>query len=167
MYWTFFYCYPCMQPLSQSFFCATKFEVHVSPKGKDTYENPSGLHPWQRLGAKLASQTNTRLPVLRRTERQAYKPRKDWCLMLGGLTKATVCSFFIVCANCKLTNRRVTEIPRHVEHCLPLPSQIPITAALEQHLRSEAGDVEIKADLIAPTVLPTPSFKLRVYYYYH
>jgi hypothetical protein len=44
--------------------------------------------------------------------------------MLGGLTKATVCSFF-TSANCKLTNRRVTEIPRHVEHCLLCPARSP------------------------------------------
>jgi hypothetical protein len=37
--------------------------------------------------------TNTR-SVLRGTQEQTYKLRKDGCLMLGGLTKATVCYSF-------------------------------------------------------------------------
>jgi hypothetical protein len=55
MYCTF-YCYPYMQPSSQSCFCATKFEVHVSPKGKDTHETLLVSIPDSDFWVKLASQ---------------------------------------------------------------------------------------------------------------
>ena len=119
MYWTFFTVTLACSPYHNPFAQRSLRSMFLQKEKTRMRTLPASIP--DRLGAKLASQTNTRLPVLRRTERQAYKPRKDWCLMLGGLTKATVCSFFMR-ANCKLTNRRVTEIPRHAEHCLPLPS---------------------------------------------
>lgn len=81
-----FYCYmhAHLQSLSESCF-TTKFKVHVRfSKRKDTSETDPGsssspflIAIWSKIII-----TNTRLSVLRRTERQAYKPRKDGCLML-------------------------------------------------------------------------------------